>query len=49
MKLKIKILKKIDHWRRRKIDLYGKAFEEGRKFGRHEYEHQLLVDRINRP
>jgi flagellar biosynthesis/type III secretory pathway protein FliH len=27
---------------------YALGYEEGRKFGRHEVEHEKLVDRINR-
>jgi len=49
MKLRIKILKKIHYYRQWKQRLYQKGYDEGCKFGRHEYEHQLLVDRINRP
>jgi len=49
MTLKTKILKKIEYYKRWKILLYEKAFEDGRRFGRHEYEHELTVARINRP
>jgi hypothetical protein len=48
MTLKVKILKKIDYWKRWKIRLYEKAYDEGYKFGRHERDHELLVAQINR-
>jgi len=49
MRLRIKILKKIEYYKRWKIRLYEKAFDEGVKFGRHQCDHELLVARINRP